>query len=115
MSQKPSIYASVFKMVIDFVVSALIFLILSPIFIVVVLLLTIANSGNPFFIQRRPGKNGRMFKVIKFKTMNDRKDNNGHLLPDAERLTPVGKFIRKTSLDELPQLLNVIKGDMSLI
>ena len=75
----------------------------------------IANSGKPFFFQSRPGKHGRIFKVIKFKTMNDKKDENGNLLPDEVRLTQAGKFIRKTSLDEIPQLINVIKGDMSLI
>src|SRR5690606_28129468 len=72
-------------------------------------------QGRPFFLQPRPGKNGKIFKVIKFKTMNDRKDAQGNLLPDSERLTPIGAFIRKTSLDEIPQLLNVIKGDMSLV
>jgi lipopolysaccharide/colanic/teichoic acid biosynthesis glycosyltransferase len=79
------------------------------------LLLGIANQGKPFFIQPRPGKNGKVFNIIKFKTMNDRKDEHGKLLPDADRLTPVGAFVRKTSLDEIPQLLNVIKGDMSLV
>jgi len=72
-------------------------------------------TSNPFFVQKRPGKGGNLFKVIKFKTMNENKDLNGNLLPDAERLTVVGKFIRKTSLDELPQLINVLKGDMSLV
>ncbi len=103
------------KPVIDFVVALTVFLALSPIFIIVVFWLVIANSGKPFFFQRRPGKNGRIFKVIKFKTMNDKKDRNGNLLPDAQRLTAVGNFIRKTSLDEIPQMLNVLKGDMSLI
>ncbi len=79
------------------------------------LLLLIANNGKPFFLQQRPGKNEKIFTVIKFKTMNDKKDENGNLLPDEERLTTIGKFIRKTSLDEIPQLLNVIKGDMSLV
>jgi lipopolysaccharide/colanic/teichoic acid biosynthesis glycosyltransferase len=85
------------------------------VFLLLWLLLAIANSGHPFFTQTRPGKNARLFKVIKFKTMNDHRDATGKLLPDAQRLTPVGKFVRKTSLDELPQLLNVLKGDMSLI
>jgi len=110
-----SIYVNFFKRVIDLLVALIIFSVLSPVFIVVTILLAIADSGRPFFFQRRPGKNERIFKVIKFKTMNDRKDKNGELLPDADRLTPVGSFIRRTSLDELPQMLNVIKGDMSLI
>lgn len=96
--------------------SALIALVLfSPFFILVLILLLFNNNGKPFFFQERPGKKGEIFKVIKFKTMTDKKDSNGNLLPDAKRLTPVGKFVRKTSLDELPQLLNVLKGDMSLV
>ena len=110
-----SIYVHFFKRVIDLLVALIIFTVLSPVFLIVVILLAIANSGKPFFFQSRPGKNERIFKVIKFKTMNDRRDKNGELLPDSVRLTAIGKFIRKTSLDELPQLLNVIKGDMSLI
>lgn len=86
-----------------------------PVFLIVTLLLFIANEGKPFFLQPRPGKNERIFKIIKFKTMNDKKDSKGNLLSDSERLTAVGRFVRKTSLDEIPQLLNVIKGDMSLI
>src|SRR5690606_16659658 len=74
-----------------------------------------ANNGQPFFVQPRPGKNEKLFKIVKFKTMNDRKDANGKLLPDADRLTPIGKWVRKTSLDEIPQLINVLKGDMSLV
>lgn len=108
-------YRSFFKPLLDFLIALIGFIILSPVFIVCVIFLMIANSGKPFFFQARPGKNGKIFKVIKFKTMNDKKDLNGNLLPDAERLTAVGSFIRKTSLDEIPQLLNVIKGDMSLI
>ncbi len=77
--------------------------------------LAIANNGKPFFFQKRPGKNERIFSIIKFKSMNDKKDANGMLLPDKERLTKVGSFVRKTSLDEIPQLINVLKGDMSLI
>jgi lipopolysaccharide/colanic/teichoic acid biosynthesis glycosyltransferase len=91
------------------------FIILLPVFIVVILSLLITNNGKPFFFQLRPGLHGKVFKMIKFKTMNDKKDNGGNLLPDSKRLTRMGKFIRKTSLDEIPQLLNVIKGDMSLI
>ena len=115
MSNSSSIYTGFFKRAIDLLVALIIFSVLSPVFIVVVILLAFANSGKPFFFQKRPGKHERLFKVIKFKTMNDRKDKNGELLPDAERLTAIGSFIRRTSLDELPQLLNVIKGDMSLI
>ena len=74
-----------------------------------------ANLGKPFFFQLRPGKDGKIFKIIKFKTMNEKKDAFGNLLPDEQRLTKIGAFVRKTSLDEIPQLLNVIKGDMSLI
>ncbi len=114
-SASSSIYIHFFKRVIDLLVSLIIFTVLSPVFIIVVILLAIANAGKPFFFQTRPGKNEKLFKVIKFKTMNDRKDKNGELLPDADRLTAVGSFIRRTSLDELPQMLNVIKGDMSLI
>jgi lipopolysaccharide/colanic/teichoic acid biosynthesis glycosyltransferase len=84
-------------------------------FVIITLCLYFANQGKPFFFQLRPGKNGKIFKIIKFKTMNDNKGSLGKLLPDAERLTKIGVFVRKTSLDELPQLLNVIKGDMSLI
>jgi undecaprenyl phosphate N,N'-diacetylbacillosamine 1-phosphate transferase len=108
-------YRSVIKTCLDFFLALLGFIILSPIFIIVVILLFIAHNGKPFFFQIRPGKDEKIFKVIKFKTMNDKKDKKGNLLHDAKRLTAVGKFIRKTSLDEIPQLLNVIKGDMSLI
>src|SRR5690606_25884778 len=86
-----------------------------PLFVLTAICLFIVNRGHVFFFQLRPGKNGRIFRVIKFKTMNDRKDEHGNLLPDADRLTAVGSFIRKASLDELPQLINVLKGDMSLI
>ncbi len=108
-------YKFFFKYVIDLVASSLGLILLSPVFIIVMTCLFFANSGRPFFFQSRPGKNARLFKVIKFKTMNDKRDREGNLLPDAERLTPVGKFVRKTSLDEIPQLINVIKGDMSLV
>ena len=90
-------------------------LILSPLILMVTIGLFFANQGKPFFFQLRPGKNGVIFKIIKFKTMNDRQDLEGNLLTDAERLTKIGIFVRKTSLDEIPQLLNVLKGDMSLI
>ncbi|WP_244783358.1 sugar transferase [Acinetobacter sp. F-1] len=108
-------YESCFKRLMDLVISLVVFLIVLPIFITVMFSLIIANKGNPFFFQRRPGKNEKIFKIIKFKTMTDAKDSNGKLLPDSERLTKIGSFIRKTSLDEMPQLINVIKGDMSLI
>jgi lipopolysaccharide/colanic/teichoic acid biosynthesis glycosyltransferase len=108
-------YRHFFKRLIDLLVSTLAFLVLLPVFIVLTILLFFANQGKPFFFQLRPGRNERIFRVIKFKTMNDRKDKQGKLLPDEQRLTGFGKFVRRTSLDELPQLLNVIIGDMSLI
>ena len=108
-------YRNFFKPLFDIIISLIAFLILAPVFLVVVVVLSISNQGKAFFFQLRPGKHGKIFKVIKFKTMNDKMDNEGNLFPDAKRLTTVGKFIRKTSLDEIPQLLNVIKGDMSLI
>jgi lipopolysaccharide/colanic/teichoic acid biosynthesis glycosyltransferase len=110
-----NIYPDYLKFIIDFVVSLISFLILIPVFLVVMIVLAVANRGNPFFFQRRPGKDGRVFVLMKFRTMSNAKDANGKLLPDEIRLTPFGKFVRKTSLDEIPQLLNVIKGDMSLI
>lgn len=103
------------KRFIDIVLSTIGLLMLSPIFIVVTILLYLVNQRKPFFFQVRPGKDEKLFKIIKFKTMNDKRGPNNKLLPDAERLTKVGKFVRKTSLDEIPQLLNVLKGDMSLI
>jgi len=109
-------YKHYLKRLIDFCLSFLGFIIISPIFLLLWIWLSIANKGaGAFFFQVRPGKDERIFRVIKFKTMNDRKDASGNLLPDAQRLTKVGKFVRSTSLDEIPQLLNVIKGDMSLI
>lgn len=109
-------YKNIFKRIIDFSLSFLGFIIISPIFLLLWIWLSIANKGaGAFFFQERPGKDEKIFRVIKFKTMNDRKDALGDLLPDAQRLTKVGKFVRSTSLDEIPQLLNVIKGDMSLI
>ncbi len=108
-------YRDLMKPAGDFLVAFIAFALLSPIFVLVVIFLAIANSGKPFFTQLRPGRGGKIFRVIKFKTMNDRRDKDGELLPDAIRLTPIGKFVRKTSLDEIPQLLNVIKGDMSIV
>ncbi len=108
-------YKSVFKPVLDFLIALIGLLVLSPIFLFVMIALTIANNGKPFFFQKRPGKNEKIFSIIKFKTMNDKKDAQGNLLSDAQRLTPIGAFARKTSLDEIPQLINVLKGDMSMI
>jgi lipopolysaccharide/colanic/teichoic acid biosynthesis glycosyltransferase len=108
-------YQSYLKRLFDFTVALVGVLLLSPIFILVTIGLFFANNGKPFFIQTRPGKNEKLFRILKFKTMNDKKDREGNLLSDAERLTTIGSFVRKTSLDELPQLLNVLKGDMSLI
>ena len=109
------IYKNVIKRLIDFIAATLGFLIASPIFITVWIILLFKNNGKAFFYQERPGKNERIFKIIKFKTMNDKTDENGVLLPASQRLTKAGIFVRKYSLDEIPQLLNVIKGDMSLI
>ena len=109
------LYRRLIKPFFDFLISFVVFIILSPVFLIVTILLFIFNNGRPFFLQSRPGLHGKIFKVIKFKTMNDKTDQNKKLLPDSERLTAIGQFIRKTSLDEIPQLLNVIKGDMSLI
>ncbi|MDO8316199.1 MAG: sugar transferase [Flavobacterium sp.] len=108
-------YKSFFKRTLDFLAAFFGLLLLSPLFLVVTLGLYFANQGKPFFFQLRPGKNGRLFNIIKFKTMNDKKDGNGALLPDGDRLTKIGIFVRKTSLDEIPQLLNVLKGEMSFI
>ncbi len=108
-------YSLFLKRFIDFTLSLIALMIISPILLIVTILLYIVNQGKPFFTQERPGKNARIFRVIKFKTMNDKKDLNGKLLPDKERLTPIGQLVRSTSIDELPQLINVLKGDMSLI
>ena len=108
-------YKKYFKRIVDFSISFLGLLVLSPLFIIIIIFLFIANNGSPFFFQNRPGKNGVVFKIVKFKTMNDMKDQNGNLCSDEMRLTKIGSFIRKISLDELPQLVNVLKGDMSLI
>lgn len=108
-------YKLFFKRFFDILISLLGLVVLSPILLVVTFGLLVANHGKPFFIQSRPGKDEVIFKIIKFKTMTDSKGADGTLLSDAERLTAIGKFVRKTSLDEVPQLLNVLKGDMSLI
>lgn len=108
-------YKSFFKPLIDILVALIAFMILSPVFLLATVLLMIANSGKPFFVQPRPGKGGKVFRILKFKTMNDAKDAQGNLLPDADRLTIIGKIVRKTSIDEIPQLLNVVMGEMSLV
>lgn len=109
------IYRHIIKPFFDFLFATLLLLVFSPIFIIISIILTITYKGSPFFTQKRPGKNEHIFKILKFKTMTDEKDANGKLLSDAQRLTPIGKILRKTSLDELPQILNVIKGEMSFI
>jgi undecaprenyl phosphate N,N'-diacetylbacillosamine 1-phosphate transferase len=108
-------YKHYFKRLFDFIFALFGFLALLPLFVVITISLYVANQGKPFFSQKRPGKNAKIFKIVKFRTMNDRKDKAGQLLPDVERLTLLGRLVRKTSLDEMPQLLNVIIGDMSLI
>lgn len=109
-------YKHFFKRVIDFTIALIALLVIWPILLVIYIWLTIANKGaGAFFFQERPGLHGKIFKVIKFKTMTDERDAEGKLLPDAVRLTKVGRFVRSTSIDELPQLINVLKGDMALI
>ncbi|MGM1055638.1 MAG: sugar transferase [Bacteroidota bacterium] len=108
-------YKSFFKFIIDFLIAFTALVVLSPILLIVVILLALANKGNPFFFQNRPGKDARIFKIVKFRTMTNERDEKGNLLPDADRLTGIGKFVRKASIDELPQLVNVLMGDMSLI
>ncbi|NJB70294.1 lipopolysaccharide/colanic/teichoic acid biosynthesis glycosyltransferase [Saonia flava] len=109
------IYSRFIKRGIDFSVSLVALLVLSPIILVLTVLLALSNNGKPFFFQRRPGKNEKIFTIIKFKTMNDKKDEQGNLLPDMQRITKVGKFVRGVSLDELLQLVNVLKGEMSIV
>ena len=109
-------YKNYFKRVIDFVIVLTALLIIWPFLLIIYIWLTIANKGaGAIFYQERPGKNEKIFKVMKFKSMTDERDADGNLLPDAQRLTKVGAFVRKTSIDELPQLINVLKGDMALI
>ena len=111
-----NIYRDYIKRVLGFVLSLLAIICLSPLFLVVTIWLHFANKGaGAFFLQERPGKNGKIFKIIKYKTMTDERDADGKLLPDADRLTRVGRFVRSTSIDELPQLFNILKGDMALI
>lgn len=109
-------YKHFFKRFLDFVIALIALVCISPLLIIVTIWLHFANKGaGAFFLQERPGKGGKIFKVIKFKTMTDDRDADGKLLPDAQRLTKVGRFVRSTSIDELPQLINVLKGDMALI
>lgn len=108
-------YRNFFKRVFDFVLSLMALIILSPVFIVLIILGAIIMRGNPFFFQDRPGKNEKIFKLIKFRSMSNKKDKDGNLLPDEKRITSYGEFIRKTSLDELPELLNILKGDMAIV
>lgn len=108
-------YRHFFKRLIDFTIALLGLVILSPIFLILIILGAVFMGGNPFFVQERPGKNEKIFKLIKFRSMSNRKDKNGNLLPDEVRLNGYGKFLRKTSLDEIPELINILKGDMALV
>lgn len=108
-------YAKFFKRIFDILLSFFALLVLSPLILILTIVGTIAMGGNPFFVQARPGKNEKIFKLIKFRTMNNKKDEFGKLLPDEKRLNSYGKFLRATSLDELPELINILKGDMSLV
>jgi lipopolysaccharide/colanic/teichoic acid biosynthesis glycosyltransferase len=108
-------YKSLLKPLFDITFSLLGFFLAIPILLIASLLITLSNKGNLFFLQKRPGRDGKVFTIIKFKTMNDKKDSDGNLLSDEQRLTTIGSFIRRTSIDEIPQLINVLKGDMSLI
>lgn len=113
--QNSGIYRLIFKRCIDVVAALTVMVLLSPLYLGVMFWLAVVNKGHVFFVQERPGKNAKSFFIFKFKTMTDEKDASGKLLPDNQRLTSAGAFVRKWSLDELPQLLNVLKGDMSLI
>ena len=108
-------YRKFFKRVFDFILSLMAILLLSPIILILIIAGITNMGGNPFFTQERPGKDGKIFKLVKFKSMNNRRDENGELLPDELRLTAYGKFIRNTSLDELPELINILKGDMAIV
>ena len=108
-------YRKIFKRILDFLLAIIAIILLIPIIVILTILLFFFNNGKPFFNQKRPGKDEKIFTIIKFKTMNDKTDKEGNLLSDTYRLTPVGKFVRKTSLDEILQLINVVKGEMSLI
>lgn len=116
LTNSQNIYIKYVKRPIGFIGALFALIILSPVFIATIILLHFANKGaGVFFTQDRPGKNEKIFKALKFKTMTDERDTEGNLLPDADRLTPVGKFVRSTSIDELPQLINILKGDMAFI
>jgi undecaprenyl phosphate N,N'-diacetylbacillosamine 1-phosphate transferase len=108
-------YKNFLKYVLDFILALLSLTLISPLFLLLTIILFFGNKGNAFFLQKRPGKNAQLFNVIKFKTMTDACDKNGRLLPDSQRFTKIGKFIRALSIDEIPQLFNVLKGDMSLV
>lgn len=108
-------YSNFFKRLIDFTAALIGLILISPVFLVLIIILSISNNGKPFFYQRRTGKHGKIFTIIKLKTMNDKTDANGELLPALQRVTKTGDICRKYSLDEIPQLLNILKGDMSLI
>ena len=108
-------YRNFFKRIFDFLLSLTAFLLLFPVLLLLVAAGTVKMGGNPFFVQERPGKDAKIFKLVKFKSMNNKKDENGNLLPDETRLTSYGKFIRNTSLDELPELINILKGDMAIV
>lgn len=109
-------YKHFLKRLFDFIIVLVVLIVIWPVLLIIGIWLHFANHGaGAFFLQERPGKNGKIFKVIKFKTMTDERDSSGNLLPDEQRLTPIGRFIRSTSIDELPQLINVLKGDMALI
>jgi lipopolysaccharide/colanic/teichoic acid biosynthesis glycosyltransferase len=108
-------YKSFFKRFFDFFLSLFAIIVLSPLLVTLSIIGIFAMRGNPFFTQQRPGKNEKIFKLIKFRTMNNKKDKEGNLLPDEVRLTKYGKFLRSTSLDELPELFNILKGDMSIV
>ena len=108
-------YSKFFKRIIDFILSLCALIVLSPILLILIILCFVFMGGNPFFFQERPGKDEKIFKLIKFRSMDNRKDKNGNLLPDDVRLNKYGKFLRETSLDELPELINILKGDMSII
>jgi undecaprenyl phosphate N,N'-diacetylbacillosamine 1-phosphate transferase len=108
-------YNSFFKRILDLIIATLNLVLLAPVFVIITIVLFVANDGEPFFIQKRPGKNGKIFHIIKFRTMSSQKDPNGNLLPDSKRMTKLGNIARRISLDEIPQLINVIRGDMSIV